>query len=58
MRVPYNHLIKNLNIHYQKVKNTKFDEFFRCMAYLGFNCIKKSKFKIIKGLLHPLVAKI
>ena len=29
--------------HYQKVKNTKFNEFFRCMAYLGFNSTKLCK---------------
>ena len=41
-RAPYNHLIKKNKIsatfHYQKVKNTTFDEFFRCTAYLVFNC--------------------
>ena len=42
LTAPYNHLIKQINYlqHYQKVKNTTFDKFFRCMAYLGFNCIK------------------
>ena len=28
------------------MKNTTFDEFFRCMAYLGFNC-RKDKQKIL-----------
>ena len=35
-RVSYNHLIKNTisaTFHYQKVKNTTFDEFFRCIRY-------------------------
>ena len=38
-RAQYNYLIKNNYIyatfHYHKVKITTFDEFFRCMAYLG-----------------------
>ena len=41
-RVPYNYLIKKLNIcniPFQKVKNTTFDEFFRCIRYLGFHCM-------------------
>ena len=47
-RAPYNHLFKKIYIlsatfHYQIVKNTTFDEFFRCMAYLGFNCRKAQK---------------
>ena len=31
----------SVTFNYQKVKNTTFDEFFRCMAHLGFNCKKK-----------------
>ena len=27
---------KDSTFQYQKVKNTTFDEFFGCMAYLGF----------------------
>ena len=36
LSVSYNHLIKKLisaTFHYQKVKNTTFDEFFRCIRY-------------------------
>ena len=36
----YNHLINkqiSAKFYYQKVKNTTFDKFFRCIAYLGFN---------------------
>ena len=37
LRVPYIHLIKKLNICNiplsAKVKNQKFDEFFRCIRY-------------------------
>ena len=40
--VPYNHFIKKLisaTFHYPKVKNTTFDELFRCIRYYGFHCI-------------------
>ena len=37
-------------IHYQKVKNTTFNKFFRCILYLGFNCKKSESAKNVSEI--------
>ena len=55
-RAQYNHLIKKLKICNiqlsENEENGKFEEFFRYMAYLGFNCITSSTLAARASILH------